>query len=306
MVRWLVALSLLMGGAAQASDIEWVDPPTHRLVMENLTALRYNPLGLQEYFTVSYRLRLFDSDSSLLRDNYVQIGPQVVLSPAFAKVGVQARIVPAAFFDVTASYRYQYFFGNFDHVVGFDSTSDDWSDSALEVLGEGDGSVPMGGHLVTVQPGVTLGYGPIGVRSTFRFEYFAMPLEAGDVGYYDQTPDMLVPGNGWLFTNDTNLMYLWGKSQKLKTGVRYTATIPFYGNGEGPEGNQSHRVGPMITYMLWDKPGSAFNKPTFILMSQWHVVHRFRTGEDVSAAIPYLALAFSFEGDLIPWAKTAK
>ena len=133
-----------------------------------------------------------------------------------------------------------------------------------------------------------------------------MPLPSGSVGYYDQTPDMLVPDEGWILVNDSDLMYLWGDAKKLKTGVRYTATIPWYGDGGGAEGNASQRVGPLLSYMFYEKPGSAFDKPTLILLAQWHFQHRFRTGQDVSAAIPYIALAFSFEGDLIRWHRTSK
>ena len=49
--------------------------------------------------------------------------------------------------------------------------------------------------------------------------------------------------------------------------------------------------------------GAAFNAPTVIAMVQWHVQHNYRTGADVHPAIPYVAVAFLFEGDIIPWGK---
>jgi hypothetical protein len=42
-------------------------PAQHRLYYNNLLALRYNPLGAFEEFRFSYRYRLIDSDSRLLR-----------------------------------------------------------------------------------------------------------------------------------------------------------------------------------------------------------------------------------------------
>lgn len=33
-------------------------------------------------------------------------------------------------------------------------------------------------------------------------------------------------------------------------------------------------------------------------MAQWWLLHRFRTGEDVTQAYPYIAIAFRVEGDL--------
>jgi hypothetical protein len=291
---------MFLSGIAVADDEEAALPdiPRHRVTMENLTAVRYNPLGLQEYFTVSYRLRLMDSDSVLFRDTYVAIGPTIVLSPAFAKGGVALKVVPIAMVELSAVYRYQYFFGNFNHVTSFDDPSDDWSDTALDA---DETEEAMGGHMVVLQARLQAKAGPVAIRNTARFEYYDMPLPDGSVGYYDQTPDMLVANDGWTLVNDADVIYLWGASAKLKTGVRYTGTLPWYGDGGGPEGNASHRIGPLISYMFYEKPGAAFDKPTLILLSQWHVQHRFRTGEDVSAAIPYLALAFTFEGDLLPW-----
>jgi len=37
-----------------------------------------------------------------------------------------------------------------------------------------------------------------------------------------------------------------------------------------------------------------------LVLAQWHLQHRFRTGEDVTAALPCLAVAFQFVGDLLP------
>ena len=46
--------------------------------------------------------------------------------------------------------------------------------------------------------------------------------------------------------------------------------------------------------------GDAFEKPTLLLIANWYLSHRWRTGADVTQAFPYLALAFRFEGTL--WA----
>ena len=40
--------------------------------------------------------------------------------------------------------------------------------------------------------------------------------------------------------------------------------------------------------------------PTAILLVQWWAQHRWRTGEDVHPAMPYIVLGFSFEGDFFP------
>ena len=43
-----------------------------------------------------------------------------------------------------------------------------------------------------------------------------------------------------------------------------------------------------------------FNRPTLILIVNWYVSHRWRTGQDVNQGFPYLVLGFAFTSDLIP------
>ena len=62
----------------------------------------------------------------------------------------------------------------------------------------------------------------------------------------------------------------------------------------------THRVGPALLYTIFDRPDLRFNKPTLILLMQWWAKSRYRTGQDVSAGIPYFVLGFRFEGDLLP------
>ncbi len=270
--------------------------PKHRLFYENLFAARINPLGLQEYLTVSYRLRLMDSDSVLFRDTFFSIGPTIALSPAFAKGGLVARVSPIALLDLQAMYRFQYYFGTFDQILGFPSTTSDWSDSGIKARGDEAG--PMAGHEITLQWRVQAAVSKVAIRNTARYVWQTMDLPEGMIAFYDQTPDIMAPNNGWVWANDLDVIGMFGK---LRAGVRYTAVVPWYGEGEGSDGNQVHRVGPLISYTFKNKPGSTFDQPAIVLISQWHVVHRFRTGQDVSQALPYLALAFTFQGDLIPW-----
>ena len=58
------------------------------------------------------------------------------------------------------------------------------------------------------------------------------------------------------------------------------------------------RTGPLLAYVFFDDPNTAFNKPAILLILNWNIKHRFRTGRDVSAAVPYVVLGFKFEGTL--------
>ncbi|MCA9687412.1 MAG: hypothetical protein KC457_34945, partial [Myxococcales bacterium] len=63
------------------------------------------------------------------------------------------------------------------------------------------------------------------------------------------------------------------------------------------------RLGPALGYVFYDQPQkrARFNKPTLLLMPQWNILHRWRTGRDVSAAMPTIVIAFAFSGQL--WGK---
>jgi hypothetical protein len=41
------------------------------------------------------------------------------------------------------------------------------------------------------------------------------------------------------------------------------------------------------------------NSLTLLLLVNWYLAHRWRTGQDVSAAIPYVLLGLSFHHDLL-------
>jgi hypothetical protein len=58
-------------------------------------------------------------------------------------------------------------------------------------------------------------------------------------------------------------------------------------------------VGLLAAYTFFDEGYTAFNKPTVVLISSWYLKHRYRTGQDVSQAVPYVVLGFAFTSDLI-------
>jgi hypothetical protein len=37
-----------------------------------------------------------------------------------------------------------------------------------------------------------------------------------------------------------------------------------------------------------------------VLITSWYLKHRYRTGQDVSQAVPYVVLGFAFTSDLVP------
>lgn len=283
--------------------------PRHRLIYSNLTALRYNPLGLVNEFTAGYRYQLVDKDSVLFNESFLAAQVHTYLTPAYARIGPKIDIQPLALLNLSATYDYTGYFGSFGLNQSFKSPTDVWSDTELDRRDDsGDPAVDNyanTGHFVTLAALLQAKVKNIAIRDNLKFYWADYELRAGDTVSYDQTLDITIPNKGWAMTNDLDVLYLFDFG--LTLGARYTLTEAFYqarhfqpaepiSRPNGP----THRVGPALLYTFFNRPHQRFNKPTLIVLTQWWAAHRFRTGQDVSAAVPYLVVGFRFEGDLLP------
>lgn len=279
-------------------------PPSQRLLYRSTALARINPEGLFEELRLGYRLRLFESESPLLRDNFVGAGLAVIGSPGLAAVAPSFELQPLSVLQFTASYTGYYYFGNFGHLQSFPSAAALHSDTERERREDAGLNYDTTLGQITLQPLVQMKFGPIAMRSATRFVYNLSHLRAGDRAAYDPVFDLLVPRRGWVIANDTDLVALTPSGFGL--GVRYSMAHAIYSAddfapGEPQKGsNQTiQRVGPLVTYTFFDRPGARYNTPTILLLSQWWVDQAYRTGRDVSQALPYLVLGFSFSGDLL-------
>ena len=276
------------------------------LVYRNLLAARYNPLGLVNEFTLGYRVQLIDRPGALYRDSFAALHLHTFVNPAFGRVGPMLEIQPLGILNFQATYNYVGYFRTFDQLMSFDTPTANYSDTELSRRGDLDENYITTGHLITLSALLQAKVGRIAVRNNLKAYWADLDLREGDTVFYDQTLDILEPNRGWVITNDADVLYLFDFG--LKLGARYTLTHAFYREDhflpDEPlvKGANSpmHRVGPAVLYTFYDKPERRFNKPTIFLLMQWWARHRWRTGEDVSAGVPYLALGFVFEGRLLP------
>lgn len=290
----------------------------HRLVYKNLTALRYNPLGLVNEFTFGYRLQLVDKNTTLFKDSFMAIKAHTFVNPAFGRVGPMFEIQPLALLNLHVIYNAVGYFKTFDQLQTFQSPAVDYSDTKLEE--NTDRRYPGTGHMVTASALLQAKVGRVAVRDNVKFYWVSFDVKAdaesgrADTVYYDQTLDILQPNKGWVMTNDVDALYLFDFG--LKLGARHTFTHAFYKDsmylpGESTKNlNQTHRVGPAILYSppKWRAKAAKrtglsrkrWYNPTAFLLAQWWVQHRWRTGQDVSVGIPYILLGFTFEGDFHP------
>lgn len=298
-----VALVALMAGtstvSADTGDAEQtasVDSP-HSLTYRNLFAVRLNPLGLVDALSVDYQYRLYEHDSPLFANNYVGFHVQPILSPAYARMGAGIDIQPLSILRLGATYEYVGFFGNFDFVQSYPVPAANWSDSSLEAGGEAGLNYATTGSQLTVHMLLQMKIGPIAARTNLKVMKFDMDLRDGDTVWYDPLLDYLLPGDGWGVTNDADLLYLTDFG--LVAGLRYSTTSANYDSEAEDPNDPTHRLGPLISYTFVSAPGEFVDSVGAFLVVNWYLKHRFRTGEDTSQALPYVAVGMTVTGDLL-------
>ncbi len=306
----IVAAGVFLCAEARAQALADRAPPQHRVVHRELIALRGNPTGLILDSRLSYRYRLYRDEGLALRDNYIGGGAAIMASPAFLRVGPYVELAPASFVTLWSSLQYSTYFGGFGLMQSFASPRDDFSDEELDRRSELFDNDPLvnystSGIELTVGVNLQARVKSLAVRSQSRLVHANLDLRAGDDTFYDQVTDVLMPDDGFTFITDLDAAYLT-LDDHLVFGLRYTASLPFYSASSYEPGepqehdNTTHRAGPVAAYTFFNRDGSSFNSPTVLLLVQWWLDHRYRTGAETSQAIPLAAVGFRFTGDLIP------
>jgi hypothetical protein len=304
----LASLVLLTTSSVSAQTLQQGPPPQHRLVYRNLLVARVNPLGLLDEARLSYRYRLYRSESLLLRDNFVSLGLAPALSPAYGKLGAVVELQPLSILQLWGMYELVGNFGTFRQLQSFPSAGSDFSDTELyarDALPAGDPRRPYAttGTQLTLGATLQLKVGPVVARSLFRMVRPDLALRTGDTVFYDITHDVLAPNRGWYLLNDADVLYQTGRG--LTVGLRWSSSHAFYRSEHFTPELQTavpttHRLGPVVAYTFAEEEGARFNSPTLLFIANWWLAHRYRTGADSPQALPYLALGFSFSGDLLP------
>lgn len=294
-----ILASAMALGLSLDARAEEVPIPQQRINYESTTGIRLNPLGLESQYTLGYRYRLHESTARALRENDVGVVLNPTLNPAVARMGGFLEFRPLTMLNLQAGLYHTEYFGAFKALQTFNRASEEFSDTELAKNADKERHHPRAGLEATLRAMALAKVGPIVLRADVLFTYTHLPI--GEL-YYNPRLDVLAQTEGWFLHNDVDLLYLTDFG--LVAGVRASTTHAFYddeilGNAKLAEANvPMFRLGPMVAYTFYDKPERRFNKPTLIGIAGWWLAHRYRTGEDVSQAIPCVTLAFRFEGDL--------
>lgn len=277
--------------------------PARRLVINSLLVTRLNPLGLELQTRGGYQARLYRHEGLLFRDNFLFVGAYPKLNPAGIRVGPVVELQPLSIFNLRLSAEYVGFFGTQGFLQSRPSPNADYSDTSLDANKAAGQNHSASGARLAIEPFVQMKLGPVAVRNRFAAEYWRMDLGSMERVWYDATLDTLVPGKGFTLANDLDVLFLG--LPPLVVGARYSLVEPLYTSRQLEAGealavdNGHHRVGLLAAYVFYDEGYTAFNKPALILNVAWYLEHRFRTGADVSRAMPYILLGFAFQSDLL-------
>jgi len=295
-------LALVIAATTAApAEAQYGPQPPNQIFYQSSTIARLNPLGLISRFQLQYRRRLYQSNSVFVRNNYVGFGVVAQGSPAFGRVGGVVEIAPVPMLVLRASYEAVGYFGTFEFMNSYADPSADFSDSAQDDNRDADGNYAAFGHELTLGAIAQIKLGPVAIRNNLRVIRGDYDLRGGDSYYYDPIYDTLSEDGGWMLTDDLDLLY---QHQTTWTaGIRYTITAPFYsGDVSGTPADDNgpfDRLGFVVAYTHFQEYKQRFNGPTVLLLMQWYLRHRWRTGEDVSQALPQIVLGFDFRGDLM-------
>ncbi|MBU6160467.1 MAG: hypothetical protein KGO50_05055 [Myxococcales bacterium] len=288
-------------GTAAASS----DTPAfvrHEWRYSNALIARLNPLGLTNQAQIGWRMNLYDNpQSDLTKGSYFAAMFAPSFSPAWVRPGALLEFQPAAIFKTSVMYEYGYHFGTFDTVQSFESPTEEYSDARQDER-SAENSYSTTGHTITLSNLLQVKVWNIALRTNYRAVWQQMDLRNNDTVFYDIVYDVLAPGNGWLHTTDTDLLYVSGGP--ITVGLRHTWVAVQYQendflNGESTdtENTPLHRLGPLFAYRFNNRTMSRFNQPSVFVLANWWLQHRYRTGQEISQALPYVVVGFAFNGN---------
>lgn len=271
--------------------------PRSRVVYSNLLALRVNPLGLIERVKFGWRHRLFEKNGPLFRGAWAELGAEVSVAPTYAAGGARFEIRPLTILSLSATIEAIGYFGVIDAVMPFASTQSDYWEDTISTRGEAGENYAAVGSRLTLSALVFGVKGPFAFRNQLSALRVELGLKPGDTLMYDATQDLVLPNGGWAILNDLDLGALY---KRIAMGVRYSYADAIHTTDDGGPGDlPMHRIGPLLGYTFHDRPaGARFNRPSLLLLVQWYAQHPYRSGQEQTAAYPYIALAFQFDGDL--------
>lgn len=273
-----ILVLLVLATTADAAE------PATGWFLRNQVAARINPFGLFDEVRLGHRWKLTDGISASVFGN-------ASISPAFARAGAGFDLQLLSVLNLSAIYEGGGYFGTFNLTQSFPTVAAaEWSEA--EIANTPGYAAPM--HQLIVGAFINVPLGRFIFRSNNRLVFQQLKTREGDTVFYDQNWETLFPNAGLLYVNDVDALVQ--VIPGLRIGARYNVTHPFFTAAQLSGASASvttQRLGPLVSYLFFEKPRAAFNAPTLSLLVNWWVQHPHRV-----SPVPYVGLAFTFRSEL--------
>lgn len=276
--RAVFSLLVLSSAIAFAQDESQAAPPDDGMHVHAAVGLRAIPIGAKLDLDAGYRMGLFDSDSLLLKDTYVEAGVTTNSSPSSFWGGAYVEAVPLAVLKLRVLAQSMSFFGTFGYLhLPTDPEQSDWSLDALDKpISSGTAAH---GYLLEAHATLQAKVGNIVAMVPAKYSHITMDI---DRAYYETTFDFLLeptdqvwqiePTLGYVFTfKDADTWVLgglrWQHAQTVQTDL--TRDMP-------------------NLFGMWKLPGSlGGGEMKWVALGGYWLTHPNREGK------PYFATQFS-------------
>ncbi len=278
------------GAAAETPE------PRGKLLWSDATFFRYNPLGLITSASLEYQYRLHDSEHPALSTNYLSVAFRPIVTPAFARLGATAEIMPLSLLRLGVGYELIPFFGAFGYLQSFqDAEADMWEDTLDDNADAGENYATFGRQL-SFTGLLQAKAGPIAVRSKATLANVTFDLEGDDTVFFDPFLGIALPERGWYVVNDLDALYVGGR---LVAGLRHTYIDSFIPDEPDDPNGPIHRLGPLIVYEIAGDGEGKLQAVKAVGLFQLYLKHRYRAGQEMTRWFPYTGIGIIVEGQLL-------
>lgn len=262
----------------------------------HMLAARANPPGLVLDSLLGYELKLrhlygAEERHPLLGPTRGLIGGRALLTPQSAQLGPIIRATPLTVIELQLSALYVLPITDVERARR-SSLSDAATLSATQLEEGGADAILTRGWRLSAQATLQLKVRRAAVRSAHQLRASLLRPEGSTGTFYDQNFDVITPFRSLLYQAETDAVYMSPDDAWL-LGLRHTYTLPLAAGGGRVE-----RLGPIFLWNITQERPGVGGKHSLVVLSQWHLQHSRRAGQEVSRWAPYFAVAYLMQGGL--------
>jgi hypothetical protein len=275
----------------------------HALIFDNMLALRTTPWGAVNRFALGYRRQFIDKSAPLFADTYFAAKATTSITPTFALAGARVEFAPLAIVRLAFTQQFVGYFGNLGNLQSFADPRAETSPQALRENRKAGRSYASWGYVTQIEWILQARLKQWIARNEVTSQFSLLQVRAGDRMFFDRLLDLATPNHGWSHTNNFDVFFERRPGQMF--GLRSTTIASHFaaqhqvpGTGNKPFNAWIERVGPAWLQKLPLRTKRASTVTSVFALVQWHLIHPYRTGQSVSAAIPTISAGVIVSGEL--------